>query len=69
MSIVEKGTTNKAKKRDVESHNIFEYFGIRLLIVGRDLCFKPRSASYPLKVCLRSIRYCCGKLFEGCERC
>ena len=46
MSIEEKGTAHKAKKRDVESHNIFEYFGIRLLIAGRDLCFKPRSASH-----------------------
>ena len=68
MSIVEKGTTNKAKKRNVESHNIFEYFGIRLLIAESDLCFKPRPGSYPLKVCLRSIRYCCEKLFEGCRR-
>lgn len=44
MLIVEKVTTNKTKKRDVESHNIFEYFGLRLLIAGSDLYFKPKSA-------------------------
>lgn len=44
MSIVGKGPTNKVKKRDVESHNIFEYFGLRLLSAGSDLYFKPKSA-------------------------